>query len=594
MTQYSKNAYLFWLCFFLNVSLLAQNKDYENAYNQAIKAFNENKPKEGYELLTKAIGLSPTYYDALYARSYYLMQDGEYERALRDYDLLLLLYPQDTTLYLYRGQAKVALNMLEEAESDYLQAYEKDSTKSEIINALASLYFAMGLYEDSHFYLDKSLKINDKDIFAHYYKGFAYFKQTKFDLALNEVNTCLKIDAKDTDAPRLKAMILITQKKYKEAILIYEDLQKRNVDFDLDDFFYWGMAYYEQKKYKDALFYFDLPEKPASGEIYQYRGRSKFLMSRAKEALPDLDSAITYFEGNNEASAIAYYDRGVLKSKLKNLAEAEKDYFQACFLMPEIAFQKNQEGKPVNLLADLYSLLKINQKTKVLDSIRIQGFQERTETLIADGDTNKALKEINKALAIDSLHSFSYTLRGTVKAMLAQYPAALKDLEKAERLVKGRKPERVAYVKGLVNTELLNYAEARKNFLKAIELNPKDATYWSELATVDYQSSDYPNALKSINEAIKLDAENLEFYNERGSYYLANKEYDKALEDCNKVIKMDNENLRAYYNRGLIFQHLKRFSEAIADFSKVLQMFPNDAEVSNLLKDTLNKMEKQK
>jgi tetratricopeptide (TPR) repeat protein len=601
-----KKSYFYFKFYLINyliissLSVFSQNNtdktlpDYEQAYKQAINFFNENKPKEGYDWLSKAIGTNPTYYDALYARSYYRMQDAEYASALRDYDLLLLLYPEDTLLYLYRGQAKVALERYEEAEADYMEAYQRDTAHTEVLNALGSLYFVMDLYDDALIYLNKSLKIKPKEVFPHYYRAYTYYQQRKYDLAGQDIATCQSIDPKDVDSQRLKAIVLLAQKKYKESIVIFEELQKRNIDFQVDDFYHWGLAYYEQRKYQDALFYFDLPEKPQSADIYYYRGRTKFLLNKLKEAQNDLDSAIVLYNPDNEESAKAFYDRSVVKHKLKNLLDAEKDYLRACYLLPEIAFQKDQNGNLLSLLGDAYNLLKMSQKSKILDSVRVKGYQDRTEGFISEGDTNLALKEINKAIKVDSLHSFSHTLRGTVRAMLTQYQPALQDLQRAERLNKGRVSERVFYIKSLVFNALGNFSEAKVQLEKALELNKNEPSYWSDLANIHFELNDFGTALQNLDEAIKLAPNELDYWADRALYLASNKEYEKAIEDCNRVIRVDKENVMIYYYRGLAHQGLKKYPEAVSDFSQVLAAFPEDLEISNLLKDALDKMERQK
>jgi hypothetical protein len=44
----------------------------------------------------------------------------------------------------------------------------------------------------------------------------------------------------------------------------------------------------------------------------------------------------------------------------------------------------------------------------------------------------------------------------------------------------------------------------------------------------------------------------------------------------------------------LAHQGLKKYAEAVSDYSRVLAAFPEDLEISNLLKDALDKMERQK
>src|SRR5687768_12928554 len=86
--------------------LFAQKPD-EVAYKKAIQYFNKGKDKKGFIYLDKALQLNSTNYDALYARSYYNFEQGNYLKALPDYDTLLVSHPDDTTLYRYRGLARL-------------------------------------------------------------------------------------------------------------------------------------------------------------------------------------------------------------------------------------------------------------------------------------------------------------------------------------------------------------------------------------------------------------------------------------------------------------------------------------------------------
>lgn len=586
---------LLLLQFIVNFSQAqAQEKDYEIAYKQAIKLFDENKSKEGFDLLNKAIGINPSYYDALYARSFYQMQAGEFEKALKDYNLLVVLYPRNPSLHLYRGQAKFALQKYEEAEVDYLFAYELDSTDSEITNALGSLYFMMDLYEDALMYLDKSIAFDANDLYAFYYRAYCFYYLKMYEKALADANTCLKIDAQDIDTQRIKSIILLAQKKYKEVISIYEALQKRNISFEVEDFFYWAMAYYDQKKYTDAQFYLEMPEKPQSADIYYYLGKIKFLLNNPKEALKKLDSAIVLYTRESEESAKVFYDRAIVKYKLKDLKGAEADFFYAIYLMPELIAQKNSEGNQMDLLGNGFVLLKMeNQKSK-LDSIRIKGFQDRAEALISTGDTNKAISEINKAIATDSLHSFSYTIRGTIQAMMAKYKLAFEDLEKAMNLRKGQSLERIYYVKGLIYNEMGTLEDAKDFLLKAIQINNKQDTYFGDLASIEFGMGDVKNALVHVNQAIQLKADNWEYYNDRAVYFTENLQFDKAIEDCNKVIQNDATNKIAFYYRGIAYQKSKKYSQAIEDFKNVLEDFPEDEEVNQRLRDCIAQVEIEK
>ena len=104
--------------------------------------------------------------NALYARSYYLMQDGEYEKAIEDYRVLTSLYPDKPLLYLYMGQAYMHTENFKLAEKNYLFAYDLDTNDVDITNSLGSLYFILDLYLDALIYLNKSIEIAPNNLFG--------------------------------------------------------------------------------------------------------------------------------------------------------------------------------------------------------------------------------------------------------------------------------------------------------------------------------------------------------------------------------------------------------------------------------------------
>lgn len=569
--------------------LVAQEKDYETAYKKAIDYFNQENKDEGFKYLNQAIGINPSFYDALYARSFYFMQEEAYNNALIDYNLLISLREDSSSLYLYRGQAKLHLERYSEAEEDYLIAYELDSNNIDITNSLGGLYFVLGLYEDAKKYFDKSRQINPQDMFSHYYEAYIYYQQKKYSEAANAIQGCLKLDGEHIDTYRLQIMLYIAQKKYKSTLEVFDLLQKKKVEFEVEDFFYWGLAYYQQKKYKDALFYFELPEQHDHGDIYYYSGLTYYQLKQSKQALVYLNKAIPLYDSLSEESAPLFYNRSVVKYRLRDLKGAQKDFFYAAYLMPEIAYQKNYEGEKLYLLGNAYIMLKMEEKKELLDSIQLQGFQDRADAFISTGEVNKAWAETEKAIRLDSSHSYTYTLRGIIHALMGEYQKANNDLHKASTLEKGQDEERNYYMKGLVYKELGIPEEAKNNILKAIKLNEQTANYFMDLASIEYSLENYPAALKYAQKGIALDSLEIEYYNDRALYYSANSQFKKALTDCNKVLKKDKENTLGYYNRGIAYRGLKNYKKALEDFEKILTILPEEEEVKALK----NEMEQQ-
>lgn len=589
-----KNITLFFPGLFIlySLSVLAQDKNPEELYKKAIIFFDSKKNKEGFELLDQAIGLKSAYYDAVYARSYYLVQEGKYPEAIRDYDSLVKWKPEDPNLLMYRGQALMYAEQFDKAETDFLLAYEKDSNNLDFINSLGSLYYLLELYEDALLYFEKATRLNPKDNYAFYYRAYSWYYLKKYDKALKDLEICIQIDPKDPDLQRLKARVFIAMKQYKNAIAIYEALQKKDLDFESDDFLDWAYCHYQLKRYEDALFYLELPEEHQETDIFYLLAKTKYQLNKNEAAKTDLDSAIAISGENNEESAKLFYDRAAVLLKLKKNKEALDDYLRACYLMPEIYEQKNYQNEKIELLTDLSPLLKPALRAGQIDSVRVKGYEERALAFISVEDGENANLELQKALAIDSLDSGIWIARASAQLLEKQYEVALESIERAKSLTKNRSQERIHFIKGLVYSETGKFNEAIQSLEEAIRLNAKEIAYFTEKASVYYRLGNFQNALTEINKAIRLLPEEWELYNDRALYHSANLQFDKALEDCNRVLSKDQKNITAYYNRAIALSGLKKYDEAIADFNKVLETYPEDKDVWELKKKTLE--EKQK
>lgn len=581
---------MIWLCTAPSLFAQAQISEYEKFYQQAIAHFNENNPQAGFINLDQALEIKPDFYDALYARSYYLMQEGRYREALPDYYHLIELRPQEASLYLYRGQAFFYLEYFERAEQDYLQAYALDSTHLDICNSLGSLYYILELYQDALIYLNQAVKIDQGDFFSHYYRAHTYYYLENYTLALQDLATCLTIEPDNIEAHRLKALVYIGQKKYKSAVAEYENLEKRNIDFEVDDFLHWGIAQYRLGRYDDAFFYLSLPEEHKSVEIYHQQGKAKYAMNESNEALIYFNKALDLLDSLDESSAAILYDRAVVKHRLRDVEGAKKDFFFANYLMPEIAQQLDYEGKKIELLANAFILLKIDQQQTILDSVHLKGYQHRAEAFSSSGETYFAIQEAQKALALDSSNSYTYTIFATIAAMNGQYDEALAYIDQALRLPKAQTKERNIYIQSLVYMQQKRYNDALESLNQAIALAPRRAALYSDRSYVEHVLGNTNRALIDINRAIELSPDELAYYNDRAYYNLSLKAPQKVIEDANFVLGRDAENVVAFYNRGLAYKELKAFEKAESDFLKVLQLMPEDEEVRELLAEVQGKL----
>jgi protein O-mannosyl-transferase len=103
------------------------NPDFGNSYNNRGVMKNEIKDYSGaVEDLTIALKYPTASYETFFSRGIAYFNNAEIENAIRDFDAVLLLKDDYTDAYIFRANAKSALEKYEEALIDYDKAIELD------------------------------------------------------------------------------------------------------------------------------------------------------------------------------------------------------------------------------------------------------------------------------------------------------------------------------------------------------------------------------------------------------------------------------------------------------------------------------------
>ncbi|MCS6820402.1 MAG: tetratricopeptide repeat protein [Microscillaceae bacterium] len=559
----------------------------EMYYQKALDAYEQNKRAEGLELLNKSLSENPQYYNALYARSYHFMEEGKYERAIKDYNLLLLMYPNISSLYLYRGNAYFNLQQYEKAEEDFLTAYELDSLNTEACNALGSLYYTLGLYEDAKRMLNEALQIDKENISAYYYRSNVYQAEGKYDLALRDIETALKIKPQDEDLLRQKAVLYVNTQKYVQAIAIFEQFEKQKTELLVDDFFYWGLAFYKQKKYDQALYYWKVPENHKDINIYQYIARAYYQKNDFANALKAIDNALAVAQEQQEPTFLLHHDKACILHKLKKKSEAEAQLHQAILKMPELLKLTDENNQPVEVLTDLAKTWNWeNTQKQKIDSLKVQAYLLRTEAYLKSNNLNEALLTIDKAIALNPQNSYAYTLKGMCYAFGKQYQEALEQYAKALKLPQNQQLIKTLHAQSLTYFDLEMYPKALASIDEAIRKSsnqePSLASFYSLKANIEKELNQLDQALASIDKAIQIEPHNAAHYTDKALILIDKNDYERALQEANKALQISKNDYLAFYSRGLAYDKLKKYSEAAADYAQVLQFDSQNKEVQEL------------
>lgn len=561
---------------------LAQN---DVLYEEAIQAFENNEPNIGLEKLNLILENNPLSYDALYARGYYHMSMEDFENALPDYDRLIGIRPEEYDLYLYRGQAFLGLEEYELAENDFFLALELEPADINIYNALGSLYYILGLYQDAQDVFQEGLIYVPEDNFAQFYVAATHYQLGNLEEALSQTELLITQQPQDWDIHRLKANILLAQNRYDAVLELYDNLQKEEIEFIEEDFLIWGKVYYHLERYGQALFFFEIPEEPESLELNHYLAKLHFKLRNWVLVESYLSNAIDLSDPQEEGTSILLYDLAVVKAKRGDFEEATHFLTKAVYLNPEILIASNYWGEELDLLADIGTIIRLEDRQDVLQEAQVSGWKDRAEALLNLGDTSGAMVEIEKALEIAQEDSYLTMLKAVTYSLQEDYESAWANFKLARELTQAQDLEKIYYFQSLTHEAQGNFQDAIICIDQAIGLNTSEAYYYADKAGFYAQEKNFEKAVESVSEAISLEAEELSFYTERSRYYYEMNMFQEAITDANWVLNIDENDAMAYYIRGLSYMEIENYKGAENDFLQLLAIFPEDAELLALYEE---------
>jgi tetratricopeptide (TPR) repeat protein len=355
----------------------------------------------------------------------------------------------------------------------------------------------------------------------------------------------------------------------------------------------WGLIYYYQKKYPQALTYFSILKKHEEPGLYYFKALSEYRMRQPAEALKSINQAIALIDADDEENAPYFYDRAIIKQVLSQQtnkpSDAVNDFFQAVYLVPEIVDQRDYNGDTLELLGSAKHVLKGTYTTQQLDSVRVVGYQQRAEAFADLEQLSNALEEVEKAVQIDSLNGYSYYLRGSYRATSNQYAPAIHDFDKALRLPYNPVEDQTYYMRGLTYAGMELYQKAIADFTQAIALNGQNADFYFDRSYAYADLGDFSNAIQDVSKAIELDPSENEYRVSRAGFYIESDQFDLALEDCDQVLSIENSNADAYYYRGTAYEGKKNYAMAIQAYTQALALNPELTEAKESLDEVMIK-----
>jgi serine/threonine protein kinase/Tfp pilus assembly protein PilF len=196
-------------------------------------------------------------------------------------------------------------------------------------------------------------------------------------------------------------------------------------------------------------------------------------------------------------------------------------------------------------------------------------------------DLNKALEYFEQAIEEDSMYALAYAYLGYTYTTIGDWAylapkvafpnakkAATKALELDDSLAEAHNA--LAIVMYIFDWDWRN---AEREFKRAIELNPNDATVRQEYAEYLMKLSRFDEAIQEIRRAQELDPLSLIKHAIEGYILDGAGKHDKAIEKLKRVLDMDPEFGPAMVYLGRTYLQKEKYEEAMALFQKMNRPF---------------------
>lgn len=219
---------------------------------------------------------------------------------------------------------------------------------------------------------------------------------------------------------------------------------------------------------------------PEFGPAYFYRALAQFKLGHYKDAIEDFDK-VHKLDSN---SAIIYAYKGFAYRQLgmeEESLEAFKQYMQTRDSLSAIDYKLI--GKARLKTGDIDGAITNFERALEIEPGEAEYFY-LFRALYANEAYDKALRQINNAIKLNSEFYGYFLNRGNTQLRLGKFEQALMDYDYALQLEPGVADS--YYLRGKALDTLKRHEEAIIDFSRAIQLNPNDGTYFSKRGNARY------------------------------------------------------------------------------------------------------------
>ena len=423
------------------------------------------------------------------------------------------------------------------------------------------------------------------------YQSLIFRDLQKYNEAIKAIDVAIALEPKDRILRFTKASNLSSNKKYKEAIAIFDELM--NTEPEVYLYIHRGTDKWLSRDRQGAMDDFALAIKLNPNDDSGYSMR--YLVARVakfnRDPQSDIDD-LTQLIRLNPYDSSWYQYRAEVKLNLGDRQGAILDYDRSIAIKPNADAYYNR-GRAKSNLGDKQGAIIDYDKSIALNPKAYNAYNNRGWIKYELGNKQEAMADYNRAIALNPKFALAYNNRGWAKYESGNKQEAMADYDLAISL--DSKLTIAYFNRGFAKDDLGKYQEAIADYDRAITVDPKYASAYNNRGWAKYQLGNKQEARVDYDLAIIINPKYALAYINRG---LAKSDLgDKQGEiiDYDRAIVIDSKYALAYKNRGWAKYELGNKQEAIVDWTRAAELYRQQNNMNSYQKliDLIEKKKKE-
>lgn len=560
--------------------------------------------EEAFQVFEDLIQRNDKDYDAFYYRADLYFQSGRVEEAYEDYKRVVELLPDSLPTFYILAKCCICLKKYEEAIEYATKLDDVATYREDIRGPLNSAY---SYYIDR---LKEKLEQGSVDDNIKFKLADAYYKTSRMDESLDILNELMQNKECSKEVYNLYCRILTVQKKFELAyVTITKALEYYNGDYALnfllasilDDLgrdeesieqydrvialggdnslAYNNKAYVlnKIKRYNEALVCANqaISLNPSVALNYKNKAAALLGLELYEDCLDTCEQALSKYQYLTEVYVIkmkAFIDMSLFDEALSvynraadyNLKDAKLYYEKARTLMYKERYEEAIDNCDLGIEKD----------SENPDLYHLKGL-----CYYYKEDCKEAVEWFDNAIKKDMYYSDAYYFK--IKSLLSD-----SNSEKANEVIENainlklHQMDRFYSLKASVLKQEDNYEEAAKAYRMAIEINPKEASYYYSLGHAVSDLDRHLEAIEHYSKYVEMEPEVVEGYvNISHSLYCLGR-FEECIDYCDRAINVDPDYILAHQNKAWALYNLKQNEEAEKECNIALKI---DSDYENVL-----------